>query len=247
MRGKAAKKIWYETDVGKACEQRELAAKREKSLDRYLNRPIVAVDSEGRAPLYTIDSKGRTPLERWKETGLVSKDLTKDNSGHYWEPHEISLIGAATIDRPYGTPIGQAIWQPPKIFQIVRQRRFEPPCERLQGYTFYKKYAIKIRPHMDIILGELRWPDDPYGELHKDDPLYKKPPKNQKRKFQFIRKITLVDTFRFSPMSFVETIRPLMKRGLILKEAFDTIEREKLKRGGFHLEPMENVKTIHVL
>jgi hypothetical protein len=108
-----------------------------------------------------------------------------------------------------------------KIFQIVRQRRFEPPCERLQGYTFYKKYAIKIRPHMDIILGELRWPDDPYGELHKDDPLYKKPPK----KFQFIRKITLVDTFRVSPMSFVETIRPLMKRGLIPKEAFDTIER----------------------
>jgi hypothetical protein len=43
-------------------------------------------------------------------------------------------------------------------------------------------------------------------------------------------------------MSFVKTIRPLMKRGLIPKEVFDTIEREKLKRGEFHLEPMENVK-----
>jgi hypothetical protein len=45
-------------------------------------------------------------------------------------------------------------------------------------------------------------------------------------------------------MSFVETIRPLMKRGLIPKEVFDTIEREKQKRGGFHLEPMDNIKKI---
>ena len=43
-------------------------------------------------------------------------------------------------------------------------------------------------------------------------------------------------------MSFVEIIKSLMKRGLIPKEVFDTIEREKQKRGGFHLETMEKVK-----
>jgi hypothetical protein len=43
---------------------------------------------------------------------------------------------------------------------------------------------------------------------------------------------TITDTFRFSPMSFVETIRPLMKRGLIPKEVFDTIEREKKSAAG---------------
>jgi hypothetical protein len=62
------------------------------------------------------------------------------------------------------------------------------------------------------------------------------------RKLQFIKTITIIDTFRFSPMSFVETIRPLMKRGLIPKEIFDTIEREKFKRGGFHLEAAETIK-----
>ena len=74
-----------------------------------------------------------------------------------------------------------------------------------------------------------------------DDPKYEKG-KNGQKKLQFVRKITIVDTFRFSPMSFVETVRPLMKRGLIPKVAFETIEREKLKRGGFHLETIENVK-----
>jgi hypothetical protein len=43
-----------------------------------------------------IDDKGRTPLDAFKETGRVSKYLTKDNTGHYWEPHELSLIGAGS-------------------------------------------------------------------------------------------------------------------------------------------------------
>jgi hypothetical protein len=247
-----------------------------------------------------IDSKGRTPLEAWKETSFVSKYLTRDSSGNYWEPHELSLIGAAAINRPFCMPIEKGIWQPPvwidsgtkglstercfdfllslpdqfskgcsspkdydplfvmfsasydwsmwckdipfsKAFEIVRERSFAPPCIRMQGHVFYKKYAIQIRPYMHFKLGELQWPDDPYGERHKNDPEYKAGKKGARR-LQFIRKITIVDTFRFSPMSFVETIRPLMKRGLIPKEVFDTIEREKQKRGGFHLETMETVK-----
>jgi hypothetical protein len=240
-----------------------------------------------------IDSEGRAPLERLEQTGKISKYLTRDSSGNYWEDHEISLIGAAAIERPFGTPIEKAFWQAPswienpkstkecfdyllslpeqysekgkpaplfimfsasydwsmwckdisfnKAFELVRQRSFAPPCKRMQGHVFWKQYAIQIRPYMHFKLGELRWPDDPYGELHKSNPLYKKPA-NGSRRLQFVRNITIIDTFRFSPMSFVETIRPLMKRGLIPNEVFDTIEREKLKRGGFHLEPMENVK-----
>jgi len=44
----------------------------------------------------------------------------------------------------------------PKKYEIVRQRGFAPPCKRMQGYVFYKKYAIQIRPHMHFKLGELR-------------------------------------------------------------------------------------------
>lgn len=243
------------------------------------------------AALCMIDDKGRTPLDAYKATGFISKFLTKDSSGHYWEPHELSLIGAASIDRPYGTPIEKGTWgspvlaeikpkgqseqrfefllslpdqyndeqgKPPlyimssasydwsmwlrdtpfgKAFEIARQRGFDPPCKRMREMVFWKKYAIKLRPYYDFKLFELRWPDDPYGKNHKDDPAF-----NKKTKLQCIRKITIVDTFRFSPMSFVETLRPLMKRGLIPKEVFDTIEREKQKRNGFHLKPMENIK-----
>jgi hypothetical protein len=135
----------------------------------------------------------------------------------------------------HDTPFGKA-------FEIARQRGFEPPCKRMRGMVFWKKYAIKVRPFYDFKLSELRWPDDPYGRDHKDDPAYEKPAKGQKAKLQVVRRITITDTFRFSPKSFVETIRPMMKRGLIQKEIFDTIEREKKKRGGFHLEPMENIK-----
>jgi len=104
-----------------------------------------------------------------------------------------------------------------------------------------KKYALKVRPYFDFKLSELRWPDDPYGKNHTNDPAYQKPGKKQKAKLQVIRRITIVDTFRFSPMSFVKTIEPLMKRGLIPEEVFNTIKIQKEKRGGFHLEPMENV------
>lgn len=117
-KGKASKAAWYETEVGQACTQRELAAQRAKSLDYYLNRRFVALDSEGRCPLHMIDDKGRPPLEAYKETGFVSKYLTKDSSGHYWEPHELSLIGAASIDRPYGMPIEKGTWEPPVWAEI---------------------------------------------------------------------------------------------------------------------------------
>jgi hypothetical protein len=99
---KASKKTWKKSETGKLSTN---ATKRKQTLDRYLNRRIVSLDSEGRAPLHTIDSKGRAPLDAYKETSIVSKHLKKDSSGHYWEPHELSLIGAATINRPYGTPI----------------------------------------------------------------------------------------------------------------------------------------------
>ena len=283
--GKVAKKVWKQSPAGKAALRREIDAR----IDKYLNRPFVAIDSEGRVPLHMIDREGRTPLERLEQTGQISPYLMRDSTGNYWEDHEVSAIGAAAIDRPFGTPIEMAIWQTPvwvenpkntkecfdyllslpslfagnplfimfsasydwsmwckdlyfdKAFELVRQRSFAPPCKPMQGYVFWKQYAIQIRPYMHFKLGEFRWPDDPYGELHKNDPLYKKPV-NGARRLQFIRNITIVDTFRFSPMSFVETIRPLMKRGLIPMQVFDTIEREKLKRGGFHLETMETVK-----
>jgi hypothetical protein len=110
---KATKKAYRESDTGKAAKRRELDVRKEKTLDAYLNRPFVAIDSEGRAPLHTIDKDGRTPLEAWKETGIVSKYLTRDSSGNYWERHEVSLIGAASIDRPFGTPIEKGVWQSP--------------------------------------------------------------------------------------------------------------------------------------
>jgi hypothetical protein len=73
--GKASKKAWYKTETGQACQLRELATQRAKTLDKYLNRRIVGLDSEGRAPLHTIDREGRTPLEAYQETGYVSKYL----------------------------------------------------------------------------------------------------------------------------------------------------------------------------
>jgi hypothetical protein len=68
-----------------------------------------------------IDNQKRTPLEAYKETGIVSKYLKKDSSGHYWESHELSLIGAATIDRPYGTPLEKGSWEPPVWIDWWRQ------------------------------------------------------------------------------------------------------------------------------
>jgi hypothetical protein len=118
----------YETDVGKACEERELAAKRAKSLDKYLNRQIVAIDSEGRAPLHTIDNEGRAPLKAYEETGCLTY-LQRDSTGHYWEPHQLSLIGAAAIDRPYGTPIEQGVWQPPVWIEPASKNQSEQAFE----------------------------------------------------------------------------------------------------------------------
>jgi hypothetical protein len=51
-----------------------LAADRDKTLEKYLNRPFVAIDSESRAPLHTIDAEGRTPLEAWKAWRIKPKD-----------------------------------------------------------------------------------------------------------------------------------------------------------------------------
>ena len=108
----------------------------------------------------------------------------------------------------------------------------------MRGMVFWRKYAIKIRPYFYFRLYELRWPDDPHGKLHKDDPLYEK-----QFKLQCTRRIEILDIYRLSPKSFVETIKPLVKRGLIPEEVFNTIKVQKEKRGGFHLEQMDNIKT----
>jgi hypothetical protein len=206
-----------------------------------------------------INAKGQTPLEAYRDTNC-KKYLQKDNTGHYWEAHELSLIDAATIDRPYGTPIEKGTWEQPvwieltpkrqseqvlegllslsdhfpkehgkpplyvmfmasydwstwlrdtpfgKAFEIGRQRGFAPPCKRMRGMVFWRKYAIKVRPFYDFKLSELRWPDDPYGKDRTDDPAYQKPGKNQKAKLQVIRRFTITDTFRFAPRPFVEAI-----------------------------------------
>jgi hypothetical protein len=222
--GRAAKrrerKTWKKTENGRISTN---ATKRKKGLEQYLNRRIVTLDSEGRAPLHTIDAQGRSPLDAYRETGC-KKHLTF-GSGRPWEPHELSLIGAATVTRPYGTPLQEGVWEPPvwkemaptgqseqafefllslperfpneadlskpslfvmfmagydwsmwlkdthfgKAFEIARQRGFAPPCMRMRGHVFWKKYAIKVRPFYDFKLSELRWPDDPYGKLHKSD------------------------------------------------------------------------------
>jgi hypothetical protein len=133
------------------------------------------------------------------------------------------------------TPFGKA-------FEIARQRGFAPPCRRMRGNVFWKKYTIKVRPFYDFKLSELRWPDDPYGKKHINDPAYEPPKKGQKGRLQVVRKITITDTFRNAPGPFVKAIEPLAKRGIIPQDVFETIEREKQKRGTFHLEPMENVK-----
>jgi len=114
-----------------------------------------------------------------------------------------------------------------KAFEVARQRGFAPPCRRMRGMVFGKNTLSRLRPYFDFKLSELRWPDDPYGEKHTDDPAYKKPGKGQKAKLQVSRRITIVDTFRFSPKSFVETIKPLAERGLIPKDVFDTTSAKK--------------------
>lgn len=58
--GKAANKAWYKTEAGQAAKQRENAANRAKTLDKYLNRQIVALDSEGR-PLSVAYDKCKRP------------------------------------------------------------------------------------------------------------------------------------------------------------------------------------------
>jgi hypothetical protein len=121
--GKASAKAWKKSPAGKAALRRELDARIDKGLDNYLNRPFVAIDSEGRCPLHMIDSEGRTPLERLEQTGKISKYLTRDSSGNYWEDHEISLIGAAAIDRPFGTPIEKAFWQAPSWIENPKAQK----------------------------------------------------------------------------------------------------------------------------
>ena len=114
-------------------------------------------------------------------------------------------------------------------------------------------------PHNRLDIGELRWPDDPYGKNHRDHREYEKPKGRQKNKLQFKRgetgvkrKIRIYDVFRHWPMSFVKTIKPLLNRGLITPEAFQNILFNKLLRGSFHDESIEKVKLytsdeIHAL
>jgi len=292
-RGSARYTRFDESAKGAARDERVRERAREASNDKYLNRLFVAIDSEGRCPAHMLDAQGRTPLEAYRQDGTKSRYLKKDGSGNYFEPHELSLVGAAAIERPYGTSIADAkpltphwleaprdrglkteecfdfllslpelygnaifvmfsamydwtMWLKDipfsRAYEIVRQRAFKPPCKRMQGYVFWKQYAIQMQPHRRFDLGELRWPDDPYGEKpeHKNSPEYQRGA--QPRRLQFKRKIRIYDIFRFSPKSFVETIRPLMKRGLISSEDFETIRENKGKRASFHLEDAASVK-----
>jgi hypothetical protein len=181
---------------------------------KYLTRQIVAIDGEGRCPAYALDAKGRSPLEVWKENRTISPFLKFDGQGNPWEPHEIHLIGAQGLDRPYQTPLTKAlrqpaIWLEPKpgqtwlsadeifdwllslpyeletnhpqqpifvmfaamydwtmwqidvsfgrAYSIVKQRQFEPPCKRRQGYQFLGQWAVQMQPHRKLDIGELRW------------------------------------------------------------------------------------------
>jgi hypothetical protein len=266
---------------------------------KYLTRPIVAIDSEGRCPDYALDAKGRSPLTAWKEDGTISPHLKFDGQGNPWEPHEIHLIGAQSLDRPYQTPLKDALRQPAlwiepvagqtrlstdeifdgllslpdkldvdhpqqpifvmfasmydwtmwqidvsfgRAYSIVKQRQFEPPCKRRQGYQFLGRWAVQMQPHRKLDIGELRWPNDPYGKSHRNHADYQKPAKGQTQKLQFLRKIRIYDCFRHSPKSFVKTITPLAKTGLISKDVFDRIKVNKERRGSFHKEDIDTVK-----
>jgi hypothetical protein len=61
-KGKTATKVYRQSEKGKLSKRVELDVRKEKGLEAYLNRPFVAIDSEGRAPLSTIDAKSRAPL-----------------------------------------------------------------------------------------------------------------------------------------------------------------------------------------
>ena len=304
-RGRARSEIYEKSGKGRVrstrYERSEKGRERADAFEtkKYLTRPIVAIDSEGRCPAYALDAKGRSPLEVWKGDKTISPFLKFDGQGHPFEPHEVHLIGAQTLDRPYQTPLAEARRQParwiePKreqtrlstdeifdwllslpgelktdhpqspvfvmfaamydwsmwlenvsfgrAYSIVRQREFEPPCKRRQGYQFLGRWAVQMQPHRKLDVGELRWLDDPYGKSHRDHPDYQAPAKGQGQKLQFVRKIRIYDCFRHSPKSFVKTIKPLAERGLIPKDVFDRIKINKLKRGSFHNELIETVK-----
>jgi hypothetical protein len=129
--GKAHKKAWKKTETGKASTN---ATKRKQTLDHYRNRRTVTIDSEGRCPLHMIDDKGRTPLEAYRETGC-KKYLQKDSAGHFWETHELSLIGAASINRPYGTPIEKGTWEQPVWIELTAKGQTEQAFEFLLSLT----------------------------------------------------------------------------------------------------------------
>jgi hypothetical protein len=303
--GRAQSKAYEESDIGRARSARydrsEKGVKRDEeyATKKYLTRPIVAIDSEGRCPAYALDAKGRSPLAAWREDKTNSPHLSFDGQGNPWEPHEIHLVGAQGLDRPYQTRLADAqrqpaLWIEPQpgetrlstdeIFDwllslpdeiennhpqqpifvmfaamydwtmwqidvsfgrahsVVKQRQFEPPCKRRQGYQFLGRWAVQMRPHQKLDIGELRWPDDPYGKNHRDHTDYQKPAKGQTQRLQFARKIRIYDCFRHSPKSFVKTIKPLADTGLISKEVFNRIKVNKEKRGSFHKEDIETVK-----
>ncbi len=299
-RGRDRSAAYRASEKGTIADAKTKEKARQAATQAYLNRPIVAIDSEGRCPLHIIDDNGRSPLQAWKEDSVVSPYLKRDDAGNYFEPHELHLIGAQGFDRPYGTPLADGVRQSahwleapfsgglsteacldwllslpemfnpdddkykrpvfvmfaamydwtmwlkdipfPAAYSIVKQRAFKPPCKRLQGYQFWKKWAIQMQPHRRLDIGELRWPDDPYGETHRDHPEYEAPKGKQSKKLQFKRKIRIYDSFRHSPMSFVKTIKPLYERGLIALDVFERIKANKQKRGSFHDESIENVK-----
>jgi len=103
-RGRARSEIYEKSDRGrvrsKTYERSEKGRERAYAFEteKYLTRPIVALDSEGRCPAYALDAKGRSPLEAWKDDKAVSPFLKFDGQGHPFEPHEVYLIGAQTLD-----------------------------------------------------------------------------------------------------------------------------------------------------
>jgi hypothetical protein len=77
----------------------------------------------------TIDDQGRSPLDAYKETGC--KKHLSFGSGRPREPHELSLVGAASVNRPYGTPLQDGVWETPVWKELLSKGQSEQIFEFL--------------------------------------------------------------------------------------------------------------------
>jgi hypothetical protein len=280
--GKAAKAAWLKTPNGQEYKDVCYLKAQAVRTATYLSRPFVAIDSEGAIPLEALFASG----------DVKPSFIKRDASGYPWRAHDLKMIGAAAILRPFGVSLADAKYMPPlflssdtrlateqclaylvslpehfekmfgglkpifvmfaamydwsmwlfdnsfaKNYEIVKERMFRPPCRRVMAPVIIGKYIVQMRPYNSLKIAELRWPDDPFGKKHLDDPAF-----NEKTKFQTVRSIKIYDTFRFSPKSFLKTIEPLMKRGLVAKDEFDTIAEHKEQRNDFHKLPLSEIE-----